>query len=383
MSDESGNFIECAVCGRNILRGERVSEYVTPERERVPVCALCKTRAEQMGWTPASLAGPLTSAEPQRRRGLDLRARFGGRLARRGGGKTADELAREIGIPDRPDPDPDPDAGFDDLDDPDPSREEDRPRGFDLDDDETRFPEPVTAAGQGRGARSSEPGAAFEVEASEPGPVDDEPASATAEHGMAEPDRFWDERAKPAAEQPAELRAEEEDQGDEQDEESARPPAREPRPPQSRRRSSRTSRRAASSEAAGGPAPGPSTPSAEPPRREPRTPARLMRTAAENFNASEESRKVGGLMRSLGEPSVSLRPPAREDLPALITVAWELSWYQWEVGVEPDDRSVREIAKGNELSELDDAARRWNARADEDGMIRLRRAESTEGGRPE
>lgn len=387
MSDEQANFIECAVCGRNILRGERVSDYMTPERERVAVCALCKTRAEQMGWTPASLAATPATTAPQRRRGFDLRGRLSGRLSRRGGGMTADELAREIGIPDRPGTRSGPagdqrfaeeelyeseEAGaLDDLDDREELGESERERfpGPPHDeDDETRFPEPVTPAGQGRGGARRDPPRFAE------GRSEGDPDEGAAEHGMAEPETFWDESAKPAPDQPPELRGEPEP--DDEDESTERAPAREPRPPQSRRRSSRTSRRSAERSVS----PPTPQPSAEPPRREPRTPARLMRTAAENFNASDESRKVGGLMRSLGEPSVSLRPPAREDLPALITVAWELSWYQWEVGVEADDSSVREIAKGSELDELDDAARRWNARADEDGMIRLRRAERGEDG---
>jgi hypothetical protein len=35
---------------------------------------------------------------------------------------------------------------------------------------------------------------------------------------------------------------------------------------------------------------------------------------------------------------------------------------------------VREVAKGAELSELDEKARAWNAAVDEDGTLRLRSA---------
>ena len=60
-----------------------------------------------------------------------------------------------------------------------------------------------------------------------------------------------------------------------------------------------------------------------------------------------------------------------------MTVAWELSWYQWEVGADgdgDDGEPVREVAKGDEVSELDEEARAWNAAVGEDGTLRLRSA---------
>jgi hypothetical protein len=98
-----------------------------------------------------------------------------------------------------------------------------------------------------------------------------------------------------------------------------------------------------------------------------------MRGAVESFNSSEESRKVAGLIRSLGKPQAAVLPDAPRQL-ALVTVAWELSWYQWEVGANGEDHSVREVAKGDEVSELAEEARSWNASVDEDGKLRLRGA---------
>jgi hypothetical protein len=99
-----------------------------------------------------------------------------------------------------------------------------------------------------------------------------------------------------------------------------------------------------------------------------------MRRAVERFNSSEERRKVSGLMRSLGDPKAGVRPDPRRQL-ALVTVAWELSWYQWEVEADgEDDDPVREVAKGAEVSELEEGARAWNAVVDEDGTLRLRSA---------
>src|SRR5262249_25644109 len=64
----------------------------------------------------------------------------------------------------------------------------------------------------------------------------------------------------------------------------------------------------------------------EKPREEPGT--RLER-AVSRFNASDVARTVAGLMRSLGQPSVSVGAAAGSPSEVRITVAWELSWYQW------------------------------------------------------
>jgi hypothetical protein len=99
-----------------------------------------------------------------------------------------------------------------------------------------------------------------------------------------------------------------------------------------------------------------------------------MRSAVERFNSSHDRRKVGGLIRSLGEPRAAVVPDPGRQL-AVVTVAWELSWYQWEVNGEDDDAdqgTVREVAKGDELSELAEEARSWNAAVGEDGGLRLK-----------
>ncbi len=104
-----------------------------------------------------------------------------------------------------------------------------------------------------------------------------------------------------------------------------------------------------------------------------RGPDALMRRAVERFNRSEEPRKVAGLIRSLGEPHAGVRADQGRQL-ALVTVAWELSWYQWEVNAEGNGEPVREVGKGKEMSELAEDARAWNAAAAEDGTLRLRSA---------
>ena len=110
-----------------------------------------------------------------------------------------------------------------------------------------------------------------------------------------------------------------------------------------------------------------------PPRRRsvPQNPEHRIRRAFERFNASSHRRTVSGLIRSLGGPWVSAVASDATPAQVRITVAWELSWYQWEVDLTSDARPVRELARGDEVSELDEADRDWNAHAAEDGELRL------------
>ncbi len=101
-----------------------------------------------------------------------------------------------------------------------------------------------------------------------------------------------------------------------------------------------------------------------------RGPEALMRRAVERFNDSDGRRKVAGLVRSLGEPRAAVRPDASRQM-ALVTVAWEISWYQWEVIADGQGEPVREVAKGDEVAELSDDAQAWNAAVADDGALRL------------
>ena len=96
-----------------------------------------------------------------------------------------------------------------------------------------------------------------------------------------------------------------------------------------------------------------------------------MARALELFNASDHPRTVGGVARSLGQPLVAVRPSATEGSVVGIAVAWELSWYRYEVDLADEAAGVRVIAQGAELSELDDADRVANATADERGELHL------------
>jgi hypothetical protein len=84
--------------------------------------------------------------------------------------------------------------------------------------------------------------------------------------------------------------------------------------------------------------------------------------AVTRFNASAAARTVAGLTRTLGEPRVSIGAAAGSAEAARITVAWDLTWYQWSVASGEREQPVAELAHGTELDQLDVAARQWNAK---------------------
>ena len=84
--------------------------------------------------------------------------------------------------------------------------------------------------------------------------------------------------------------------------------------------------------------------------------------ALARFNASEAARTVAGLTRTLGEPRISVGAAAGSPGAARITVAWDITWYQWTVAGGEREQPVAELARGTELDQLDPAARQWNAR---------------------
>jgi hypothetical protein len=96
-----------------------------------------------------------------------------------------------------------------------------------------------------------------------------------------------------------------------------------------------------------------------------------MTRALELFNGSEHPRTVAGVARSLGQPLVTVRPSQTEGSVVVITVAWELSWYRFEVDLADEAAGVRVIAQGTELGELDELDRVPNGAADDRGELAL------------
>jgi hypothetical protein len=117
----------------------------------------------------------------------------------------------------------------------------------------------------------------------------------------------------------------------------------------------------------------PAAPGANVGRRPPvaagESPRDRLARAVERFNQSEEARTIAGLMRTLGPPMVSVGAAAGSPSEVRITVAWELSWYQWGVDIGDELRPVFPLDKGSELEQLDGSARQWNAGAAEGGRL--------------
>jgi hypothetical protein len=98
-----------------------------------------------------------------------------------------------------------------------------------------------------------------------------------------------------------------------------------------------------------------------------------MQRALEVFNASDHTRTVGGVARSLGPPDVCVRPLAERPSVVAITVVWELSWYRYEVDLSDEAGGVRREGQGDEVSELEPEELASNAKADERGALSLNR----------
>jgi hypothetical protein len=91
--------------------------------------------------------------------------------------------------------------------------------------------------------------------------------------------------------------------------------------------------------------------------------------ALEVFNAGEQPRRVAGVARSLGAPSVTARALEDSGSTVAIIVAWELCWYRYEVDLGDEAAGSRLVAQGMELEELSEEDRLGNASADERGEL--------------
>ena len=90
--------------------------------------------------------------------------------------------------------------------------------------------------------------------------------------------------------------------------------------------------------------------------------------SADLFNASSYRRTVGGIAKSLGVAKASIVPLSGVTGEQAVTVAWDLSWYQYRV--TPDSgQPVRLERRGHELDELESVFKEWNAHIEEDGRL--------------
>ncbi len=90
------------------------------------------------------------------------------------------------------------------------------------------------------------------------------------------------------------------------------------------------------------------------------------------FNESAFTEKTRSVRRSLGSPVVNLMRVVGPGTRVLITVAWDIVWYQYLVRLEPDtggEERVTLFAEGMELHELAENFLSTNAGMDDKGRI--------------
>jgi hypothetical protein len=232
--------VSCDVCGRTILKGERVEAFLAPGGQRHDVCDLCAVRAQHHGWIRESAAGDMPARLPRNepRRGVL------GRLRRRRPAEPA-----------RPEP------------------------------EEPKLAEQEAMYGSGEGAEPSEHRVA------------DEPAAQPRERPRTKPKDPRHVRAMPT------------------------------------------------------------------------TPEGKVDRAFELFNGSNHQRTIAGLARTLGPAWVSAQPDASQPSAVSLLVAWELSWYHYRVDLGDEADPVEMLGKGEEMDEIDESLRQWNAALDDHGRV--------------
>ncbi|MBS1883353.1 MAG: hypothetical protein JSS97_10405 [Actinobacteria bacterium] len=322
----------CAVCGRTFLVGEQVHPFVSAEG-RHEVCELCAGRTAEFGWLPADQEGAEERLRAEVRRKPGFLARLFARPAREPeehfDGDEAVEVADEEMPPPAPDATPlatheleteryDVEARWAEDEEPaEPVGEEPQVEARGAADDAE---EQDAESDDGEEVESPPPPAAFSPRAR----LKDLFAPGTAPRGR-------------GAELPAPEAAE-----------AAGPDA----------------------DQAPAPLPDPAGRGMRPRRLQPDlSPATRFERAVARFNSSEAGRTVSGLTRTLGAPSVSVGDLAGAADEVRVTVAWELTWYQWGVDLGDELRPVFELAKGYEIEEIDAPARQWNASAHEGRVV--------------
>ncbi len=97
-------------------------------------------------------------------------------------------------------------------------------------------------------------------------------------------------------------------------------------------------------------------------------PELAMVEAADVFNESAFRRTIAGIAKSLGQPKASIVPLSGPSNEVVLTVAWDISWYQYRV--TPDSaQPVRLAERGHDPHELETNFTTWNAKLTGDGRI--------------
>lgn len=97
--------------------------------------------------------------------------------------------------------------------------------------------------------------------------------------------------------------------------------------------------------------------------------ARMAARTVDLYNHSEHPRTLSGIARSLGAPWVTVRPV--EGSRMQVVIAWELTWYRFEVDLARESDGVRAAGHGSSLQDLMAGEVEPNAVADEHGYLYL------------
>jgi hypothetical protein len=100
--------------------------------------------------------------------------------------------------------------------------------------------------------------------------------------------------------------------------------------------------------------------------------------ALDLFNQTAETQRIAGVARTLGAPVLTIRPAPPEGLGAsahperfILTAAWEISWYRWELDLAAAALQAKLLASGHDPEELPAEELTGNCAADERGRLML------------
>lgn len=97
--------------------------------------------------------------------------------------------------------------------------------------------------------------------------------------------------------------------------------------------------------------------------------ARMTARAIDLYNHSEHPRRLAGIARTLGAPWVTVRTV--EGSRVQIVMAWELTWYRFELDLAREADGVRAAGQGTSLQDLTAGDVDPNAVADDHGYLYL------------
>jgi cytochrome P450 len=97
-------------------------------------------------------------------------------------------------------------------------------------------------------------------------------------------------------------------------------------------------------------------------------PELAMVEAADLFNESAFRRTIAGIAKSLGEPKASIVQLSGTSNEVVLSVAWDISWYQYRITPE-SAQPVRLAERGHDPRELEGMFTGWNSHLTPDGRI--------------